>query len=151
MNKNDCYHYKKIAFKYYKNYFKPIEQYLPKTVKHIQIVPNSNFSNLPFDLLLSEETPTNDYRKLAYLGKKHQFSYALSASISRFTNKTVARSNAFSVISPNFDSAKLSGLSFANETAKTIANKYNADLIKDTKATNVYGYWNGCGTKWLKT
>lgn len=135
LNKNDSYQYKKIAFKYYKDYFKKAEQYLPKTVKHIQIVPNSLFANLPFELLLNQETPTNDYRKLAYLGKKYQFSYALSASISRFTNKTVARSNSFSVISPSFDSAQLSELSFAKESAKTIANKYNADLIKDTKAT----------------
>jgi CHAT domain-containing protein len=135
LNKNDRYNYKKIAFKYYKNYFKPIEQYLPKTVKHIQIVPNSNFSNLPFDLLLNQESPTNDYRKLAYLGKKYQFSYALSASISRFANKTVAPSNNFSVISPSFDSAQLSELSFAKKSAKTITNEYNADLIKDTKAT----------------
>lgn len=135
LNKNDNYHYKKIAFKYYKDYFKKVEQHLPKEVKHIQIIPNSLFANLPFDLLLSQENRTNDYRKLDYLGKKYQFSYALSASISRFTNKTVARSNSFSVLSPSFDSAQLSELSLAKESAKTIANKYNADLIKDTKAT----------------
>nr|WP_315140436.1 CHAT domain-containing tetratricopeptide repeat protein [uncultured Flavobacterium sp.] len=134
LQKNDIGSYKKLAFEYYKKYFEPIERYLPKTVQHIQIVPSPNFANLPYDMLLTQETKSNDYRKLPYLGKKYQFSYALSSSISRFTNKKESLSNTFSVFSPSF-SQELNPLDYASKTAQSIANKYDAQLINKTNAS----------------
>lgn len=134
LQKNDINSYNKLAFEYYKKYFEPIERHLPKTVKHIQIVPSPNFANLPFDILLTQEAKSNDYRKLPYLGKKYQFSYALSSSISRFTNKTASRSNTFSVFSPRF-SQELSPLNYASKTAQSIANSYNAKLMDKSNAS----------------
>lgn len=134
LQKNDINSYKKLAFEYYKKYFEPIERYLPKTVQHIQIVPSPNFANLPYDMLLTQETKSNDYRKLPYLGKKYQFSYALSSSISRFTNKKESLSNTFSIFSPSF-SQELNPLGYASKTAQSIANKYDAQLINKTNAS----------------
>lgn len=134
LNKNDISSYKKIALKYYQIYFAPIEPYLPKAIQHIQIVPSPNFANLPFDMLLMQKTNSNDFRKLPYLGRKYQFSYALSTSISRFTNKKSSNSNNFSIFSPSF-SEDLNSLNFANQTAKTLSKKYDSKLINNKNAT----------------
>ncbi|MEY3501734.1 MAG: hypothetical protein RL308_3407, partial [Bacteroidota bacterium] len=134
LKNNDISLYKKLALEYYKNYFEPIERYLPKTIQYIQIVPSPNFANLPFDMFLTKETKSNDYRKLPYLCKKYQFSYALSASISRFTDKIFSRSNTFSVFSPSFNK-ELSQLNYASKTAQSIANSYDARLINKSKAS----------------
>lgn len=134
LQKNDIDSYKKLAFEYYKKYFETIEHHLPKTVKHIQIVPSPNFANLPFDILLTQETKSNDYRKLPYLGKKYQFSYALSSSISSFTNKTASLFNTFSVFSPRF-SQELPPLNYASKTAQSMANSYNAKLMDKSNAS----------------
>ncbi|MBP6181420.1 CHAT domain-containing tetratricopeptide repeat protein [Flavobacterium sp.] len=134
LKSNDIHLYKKLALEYYTKYFEPIERHLPKTVQHIQIVPSPNFANLPFDILLTQETKNNDYRKLPYLGKKYQFSYALSASISRFTNKIASGSNNFSVFSPSF-SQKFNQLDHASKTAESISNSYDAKLINKSSAS----------------
>lgn len=134
LQKNDINAYKKLAVKYYQNYFKPIEGYLPKTVQQIQIVPSPNFANLPFDILLTNNTKSNDYRKLPYLVSKYQFSYALSASISRVTNKIVSRSNRFSIFSPSF-TQELNPLNYASQMSQSIANSYATQLINKTNAS----------------
>ena len=134
LEKNDISSYKKLALEYYQNYFEPIEYYLPKTVTHIQIVPSPNFDNLPFDILLTQDTKSNDYRKLSYLGRKYQFSYALSASISRVINTIVSRSNRFSIFSPSFNQ-ELNPLNYASQTSQSIANNYDAQLINKTNAS----------------
>jgi CHAT domain-containing protein len=134
LKNNDIRLYKKLALEYYKKYFEPVEHYLPKTIQHIQIVPSPNFANLPFDMLLTQETKSNDFRKLPYLCKKYQFSYALSASISSYANKMVSHSNAFSVFSPSF-SKEFNQLNYASKTAEFIANNYGASLINKSKAS----------------
>jgi CHAT domain-containing protein len=89
---------------------------------------------LPFDLFLTQETESNDYRKLPYLCKKYQFSYLLSVSISSYTNKIVSNSSRFTVFSPSFNQ-EFNPLNYASKTAQSIANDYGASLINKSTAS----------------
>jgi len=126
--------YKKLAFEYYKRYFKPAEAYLPKSITHIQIIPNAVYGNFPFDMLLTQDTKSNDFRKLPYLGKRYNFSYALSASISKILSKNQSKSSSFSVFTPSFKN-NLSELKYVKKASKSIVTDYNAQLIKETNAS----------------
>jgi CHAT domain-containing protein len=134
LSNNTIGNYKKLAFEYYKRYFKPAEAYLPKSITHIQIVPNAVYGNFPFDMLLTQDTKSNDFRKLPYLGKKYNFSYALSASISKILSKNKSKSSSFSVFTPSFKN-NLSELKYVKKVSKSIVTDYNAQLIKETNAS----------------
>lgn len=135
INQNTISEYEKVAFEYYKEYFKPIEPYLSKKITHIKIIPSANFGNLPFEMLLSAPSKSNDFRKLPYLVKKYQFSYELSSSISSIVNNNVSKSAAFSVFSPVFSSNNLSELKESDNTSKAFASLYNAHLKQGKAAT----------------
>lgn len=135
LEKNLITDYKKVAFDYYKDYFKPIECYLPKSIKHIQVIPTSNFANFPFDLLLTEPSKSNDFSQLPYLAKKYQFSYALSSTISNLVDKSTPKSNQVSIFNPHFYSKDLSELKKTNNASQVLSETYNTKLIKEKKAT----------------
>lgn len=135
LKQNSISKYKNLAFENYKNYFKPIECFLPYNVTHIKIIPNSNFGNIPFEMLLYAPSKSNDFSKLSYLVKKYQFSYGLSTSIANLVEKNISKSVAFSVFSPSFPSKELSELKESNNESKSLARLYNANLIQGKNAT----------------
>jgi CHAT domain-containing protein len=135
LKQNTISQYKKDAFEYYQKYFKPIEPFLSKKITHIKMIPNINFGNLPFELLLSSPSKSNDFSKLPYLVKKYQFSYGLSSSISNIVDRNVSKSNAFSVFSPSFSSKALSELKESNNKSKRLAKLYDANLVQGKNAT----------------
>lgn len=135
LKQNSISKYKKDSFEYYQKYFKPIEPFLSKKITHIKIIPNVNFGNLPFELLLSAPSKSNDFSKLPYLFKKYQFSYGLSSSISNIVEKNVSKSNTFSVLNPSFSSENLSELKKSNTKSQELAHLYNANLIQGKGAT----------------
>lgn len=135
LKKNLISAYKKTAFEYYKKYFQPIESYLPKTITHIQIIPTTNFGNLPFDILLSEPSKSNDFSKLPYLLKKYQFSYGLSSSIASIVDENSSKSTNFSIFSPSFSSKDKPELKKAQDASVVIANLYDAQLVQGKKAS----------------
>lgn len=135
LNQNAISKYKKEAFEYYQNYFKPIESYLPKKVTHITIIPSVSFGNFPFELLLSAASKSDDFSKLPYLLKKYQFSYGLSSSISSILEKNVSKSNSFSIFSPRFSTENLSELKDADTKSQELAHLYDATLIQGEVAT----------------
>lgn len=135
LNKNSISEYKKTAFEYYKKYFQPIESYLPKTITHIQIIPTTNFGNLPFDILLSEPSKSNDFSKLPYLLKKYQFSYGLSSSIASIVDENSSKSTNFSIFSPSFSSKDKPELKKAQDASVVIANLYDAQLVQGKNAS----------------
>lgn len=135
LKNNDISSYSKKAYHYYKTYFEPVEKHIPKSVSHIQIIPYSSLANLPFDILLFNNVQSSDYRKLSYLGNKYNFSYGLSATISNIIDKSISKSDTFSIFNPNFTDSNLSKLLITNENSIKIANDYNASLIKGKGAT----------------
>jgi CHAT domain-containing protein len=135
LNQNTISKYKKEAFEYYQNYFKPIESYLPKKVTHITIIPSVSFGNFPFEMLLSAPARSNDFSKLPYLLKKYQFSYGLSSSIANLVEKKVSKSAAFSVFTPSFSTLNLSELKESNSKSKELVALYNVELIEGKGAT----------------
>jgi CHAT domain-containing protein len=135
LNHNTISKYKKEAFEYYQNYFKPIESYLPKKVSHITIIPSVSFGNFPFEMLLSAPAASNDFSKLPYLLKKYQFSYGLSSSIANIVDKKVSKSTAFSVFSPSFFNNDLSELKESNRKSKELVGLYDAHLFLGKEAT----------------
>ena len=135
LNQKTISKYKKEAFEYYQNYFKPIESYLPKKVTHITIIPSVSFGNFPFEMLLSAPSTSNDFSKLPYLLKKYQFSYDLSSSIANILEKKIPKSAAFSVFNPSFYYKKLNELKVTNSKSHDLANLYDAHLIQRESAT----------------
>jgi CHAT domain-containing protein len=127
--------YKSAAYDYYNTYFKPIEKYFPKSITHIQIIPNANIANLPFDILLSDKTASNDFNQLPYLAKKYEFSYGMSSSIADIIDQNATKSDVFSVFSPSFYTKDLAKLSKTNKESKVLANSFNAQLFQGTEAT----------------
>ena len=120
----------------YKMVFKNVENHLPKAITHIEIIPNTILSNIPFEMLLTADTITTDYRKLPYLMRKYSFSYSLSASISQFnTTKQRANVNKNSIFTPSFDGQQLSKLALSKGAAENIAKEYNMTLFEGKKAS----------------
>jgi CHAT domain-containing protein len=134
-NQNTISKYKKEAFEYYQNYFKPIESYLPKKVSHITIIPSVSFGNFPFELLLSAPSKSDDFSKFPYLLKKYHFSYILSSSIANLVEKKASKSAGFSIFNPSFSSKNLSDLKESNTKCQELAHLYDATLIQGKGAT----------------
>ena len=119
---------------FYKKYFYPIEKVLPKDIKHISIIPNFIFDNVNFDLLVTNLPKQYAYKNLSYLGKKYDFSYLLSASVSNIENKTLNYQNSNSFFQPSFNNK--SGLSPLNTSLfDTITSHYDIDVYRNKKAT----------------
>jgi CHAT domain-containing protein len=135
LKQNNISNYKKLAFEYYKSYFEPIVCYIPNKITNIKIIPDVYFCNLPFDMLLTSQTQSNDFSKLPYLLKKYQFSYGLSSSISNIVEKNFSKSNQISIFSPSFSNKDLSELKESNNESKGLSDLYNAHLIQGKNAT----------------
>lgn len=120
----------------YRLVFKNVANHLPSGIKHIEIIPNTELSNIPFEMFLTNNATTTNYKKLPYLMLKYNISYSLSASISRFNSLRKHNSTqAMSVFSPIFDNQKLSKLEFSNTHAKTITAENDATLFEGKNAT----------------
>jgi hypothetical protein len=115
LKNNNIEGYKKSAYSYYKDYFQPVDSQLPESVNTIQVIPNADFSGIPFDILLTNLTGGNDYRKLSYLGKKFGFYYRLSASIANLVDKIAPLTNQFSVFTPRFTKDQLKQLNHSKK------------------------------------
>lgn len=131
---NDIAGYKKHASSLYKKYFEPVERVLPKQVTHITIMPDAELSNLPFGVLLINDSRSSDFRKLPYLAKRFDFSYSLSASISKLNSNSVSHKNTLSVFTPSFQKKELSRLTASHKQGQTIAVTYSAQLVEGKSA-----------------
>lgn len=132
--------FKVVSRNIYKTVFEKIDFLLPKGITHIEIISNTELSNLPFEILLSEYSNTNDFRKLPYLIRKYNFSYSLSSSITKLNNnKRRKLFEKMAVFSPIFDNQNLTQLQFSRDISKSISNKYNANLFDGKEASiNVF-------------
>lgn len=127
--------FKQEAYNLYKNYFEPIEKQLSKNITHLEIIPDAEFSNLPFEVLLFKDSRTNDFRKLPYLALKYNFSYSLSSSITKLNNNRKRKLfDKTAVFSPTFDGKKLSQLDISKKRAKAIAEHYKATFFDGKNA-----------------
>ena len=127
--------YKRISHRIYKDLFQKIDSFLPKEIKYIEIIPNAELSNLPFETLLSEDYKTNDFRKLPYLIHKYNFSYSLSSSITKLNNtKRRKLFERMTVFSPSFEGQNLTQLQLSKVTAKAIANEFKASFFENKEA-----------------
>lgn len=135
LQKQDLKDYKRISNRIYKDIFEKIDKLLPKEIKHIEIIPNAELSNLPFELLLHKDSKINDFRKLPYLNYKYNFSYSLSSSITKLNNnKRRKLFEKMAVFSPSFEAQNLSELQLSKNKARLISNKFNANLFDDKNA-----------------
>lgn len=135
MQRQECKTFKRISHRIYKDLFQKIDSFLPKEIKHIEIIPNAELSNLPFETLLSEDSKTNDFRKLPYLIHKYNFSYSLSSSITKLNNtKRRKLFERMTVFSPSFEGQNLTQLQLSKVTAKAIANEFKASFFENKEA-----------------
>lgn len=81
----DINRYKTVAQKLYGYLIKPLEKYM--VGNKLIIVPHRSLWNVNFDLLLSENSTTNNTKNLPYLLKKYAISYANSAHTLLRSNK----------------------------------------------------------------
>lgn len=127
--------FKREARQIYSEYFKPIEDELSEHITHLKIIPDAQFSHVPFETLLYKDVETNDFRKLPYLIAKYDFSYALSASISKLNNtKNEETRHHMAVFSPSFDGDALSQLKLSSLKAKELSEIYDATFFRGDMA-----------------
>lgn len=128
--------YKIVSYDLYVNIFANIEKFLPKEIKYIEIIPTPEFSNLPFEMLLYEDSKSNDFRKLPYLLNKYNFSYSLSSSITKLNNiKKTKLFDKSTIFSPTFNAKNLSQLELSKSKAKLIATKLNTTFADGNNAS----------------
>ncbi len=133
--KNDISLFKKQSYSFYKFYFKPIEEVLPKSIRNICIVPNGLVSTISFDFIIDKPSAnSNSFKELPYLLYKYNFSYSLSPSVSNLNNHKIKKNSYFSIFSPVFNKGNLAKLNIANYESKKISEEYGANYYKDTKA-----------------
>jgi CHAT domain-containing protein len=127
--------FKVISRNIYKDVFEKIDTLLPKEITHIEIIPNAELSNLPFEILLSDDSKTNDFRKLPYLIRKYNFSYSLSSSITKLNNtKRRKLFEKMAIFSPSFDGKQLSQLTLSKNKAESISNEFKTTLFEKKEA-----------------
>ena len=132
--------YKRISNQIYKDIFEKIDKLLPKEINHIEIIPNAELSNLPFELLLYSDSKINDFRRLPYLIFKYNFSYSLSSSITKLNNnKRRKLFEKMAVFSPTFNGQHLSQLQLSKSKAQSIANEFKANFF-DGKEANIRAF-----------
>lgn len=133
--KNDINLFKKQSYSFYKFYFKPVEEVLPKSIKNICIVPNGLVSTISFDFIIDKpSTNSNSFKELPYILNKYNFSYSLSPSVSNLINNKIKKNSYFSIFSPAFKNENLTNLNIASYESKKISEEYAANYYKDTKA-----------------
>lgn len=127
--------FKRVSYEFYNDVFKKIEKLLPKEITHIEIIPNAEFSNLPFEALLYSNSKVNDYRKLPYLIRKYNFSYSLSSSITKLNNtKRRKLFEKMAIFSPSFDGNQLAELTLSKSKAESISNEFKATFYENKEA-----------------
>lgn len=127
--------FKKYSYKLYKIVFEKIDKILPKEITHLELIPNAELSNFPFEMLLFENSTVNDWRKLPYLLNKYHFNQVLSSSITNLNSKPSNKKNKLVLFLPSFKSEGLQELYVSQARANEFEEKYVALLLRDKLAT----------------
>jgi CHAT domain-containing protein len=135
INNHDIELFKKYSYQLYKWIFGEIVNVLPKNIKHLEIIPNAELSNFPFEILLSKSVTTQDWRKLPYLIKDFHFSQSLSTSISNFNDKKNTSKADLKLFIPHFNDQILQDLFQSEEETRQMAQKYDARVFSKKDAT----------------
>jgi len=136
LNQNNIESFKKLSYLFYKNYFEPVKQILPKTIKNICIVSYGKINTIPFDLIIENPSPKNpSFKDLPYLLKKYNFRYSLSTSLTNLNDLKTIKNNRFSVFSPTFKKGFMPNLNVASQQSSIISEEYKANYFKEEKAT----------------
>ncbi|MDX1628090.1 MAG: CHAT domain-containing tetratricopeptide repeat protein, partial [Fulvivirga sp.] len=73
-----------LAHNLYKGLFKPVDDYLSnlnEDITELVIIPDGILGYLPFEVLLTEKTASNNFSQQHYLLQKYALKYALSSTI----------------------------------------------------------------------
>lgn len=135
LKNQDIESFKKHSHKFYKIVFEKIDKLLPHEINHLELIPNAELSNFPFEMLLFKNTSTNDWRKLPYLINKYHFNQVLSSSITHLNSKPSNERNNLVFLLPSFKSEELQELHISKAKAKEFEEKYGALLLHDKLAT----------------
>jgi len=93
----------KNAYRLYQQLVSPFKDYIAG--KQITIIPDENFSSLPFDILLTspvDSVSTINYRELPYLIKEVPINYAYSATLQFEKNYTPSHKNKLLAFAPRY-------------------------------------------------
>lgn len=127
--------FKKYSYALYQIVFQKIERILPNEITHIEVIPNAELSNFPFEILLYKATSTKDWRKLPYLLNTYNFNQVLSKSIAHLNSKAERASGKFVLFQPNFKDKNLQDLYLSKMETQQIAERFNAVLYQEELAT----------------
>ncbi|MFD2551573.1 CHAT domain-containing protein [Bizionia sediminis] len=128
--------FKNNSFQLYKEVFAPIADLFPPNITEIEIVPFSDLENLPFDMLITNQSSSEDFRELPYLVHKYAFNYAMSATIKQLsTQQNHNYETDFVVYNPAFEGQTQSELNLAKQVSKDLAKRYKGEVFANTQAT----------------
>jgi CHAT domain-containing protein len=127
--------FKTLNYRYYNYLFKPIDSLLTlNNSKNVIIVPSSEFSQLNFDLLISD-TLSNKWKDYPYMFHKYNFSYGLNLTILNDNYKFYnPNKSSIGVIDGEFN--KKTNLIFSNKLINGINANYTATLSSPTNLSD---------------
>ncbi|MCK8522161.1 CHAT domain-containing protein [Aquimarina sp. D1M17] len=113
--------YKKVAFDLYSKLIAPIQDNIRGD--HLIIIPDGPLWHLNFELLLTEETPSNNPKNFPYLLKEYAISYANSSTL-LFSEKT---------LTPNQKTKKCLAFSYSDSTKMFDTQEMSLATLRDAK------------------
>lgn len=130
--------YTSAAHYLYQQLIEPINSIIKE--KQLSISPDGILSYIPFEALLYEETNSMaDYRKAAYLIKKHSIHYAFSAGLN-YKNKQQKNNYAtsFGGYAPDYGKGSLQQLHWNGEEVNNAANIFNGNAYTGDRANKAH-------------
>lgn len=125
--------FKEFNYRFYQQYFKKIDSVLTtKNAQNIIVVPGNGFSQLNFELLISD-TNHHSWKTQPYLFHKYNFSYALNLSTLANSVKTKNEAkNTVTTINGNFN--QKTNLLFSDQLVQHLSENYNSTSHRPTNA-----------------
>ncbi|MEO8088483.1 MAG: CHAT domain-containing protein, partial [Bacteroidota bacterium] len=135
IRRNEVNKYSRLSHSVYNEILKPAIAQLPKSIRHLTIIPDKRFSHFAFDaLVIDTGNGFSTYRELKYLSDQYTISYSLGATVNEILKKD--KSNATGNIvafAPSFTS--LSSLPFSKIALSELQRKVEGKYYFNDKAS----------------
>lgn len=136
LKKHDVETFKELSLRIYHALFEPLQNHLGAQVRKVRILPFADIETLPFDLLITEESDSKDFRRLPYLARSYCFSYELSTSIDRLNEQSqTEHPKELSIYKPNFANTSQARLEYASEIANELSSQWYSELYTHEDAS----------------
>jgi CHAT domain-containing protein len=133
---NNIEDFSSVSHELFQLIFKPLQAKIPAHITHLKIVPDGVLSYMPFDALLLKPNAFNnrDFRKLDYLIRGYNISYAFSATLLLMEKVNPKSFHDFVAITPSYK--EKNELYFAAKLGETLKISFKGTFLSQDMATS---------------